>query len=264
MAKLRIPRSFKEKDLNRSIYDLSQSKVLTLMQGLNVPVKFEIMKPKDEFTIDYRSMIQSMPMVGQQLNDWKLRVMLFKSNLSNYYSWMDNNARLTTEEQEGKYHHFISNRRLTSVDVRNLWYNLYDISNFDSNFDEIIWDVLAPVVPSANTGAFQSSYMPITYERTYHFGVQPNSLLDMVEFPVGFMTSRGSDFVYPDFAPKVGNSFNADYILCYLDAVRNYLVNNQLDAVPYLASLPMFEFDLDTKKYTVLYERKPYIGSLSL
>ena len=236
----RAPQSFKEKDLNRSVFNLNQAKIGTFMQCLNFPYKFEKMQPKDEFTIDHKSMIESLPLDGQMKNDWRLRIQLFKSSLSNYYSWMDNNARITQNEFKNRRHHTISSQSLDSI-MDKLFARLYpDLAQYVTGTGNMMsnWWLLTNVcsVFGANTdGQGSPAYINYDTART-HFGVQPHSLLDMVEFPVTFYQS--DDFQRNSEKPT--QNFNADYILCYLDAIRNWLVNNQLDSVPYLVNLPNY------------------------
>ena len=253
MAKLRIAQSFKEKDLNRSVYSLNQNKITTLMQGLNIPVKFEKMMPKDSFTVDYRSMIESMPLEGRQFNDWKLRIMLFQSDLANYYSWMDNNSRLSSAELKNKRHHTFSSWNFVS----------------SSTVYETVKGILYPEVTDSGTstlvnmqkkmsvfGGNSSATVPSSV-LLKRLSVQPNSLLDHIEIPVGYF--QPFQDVTDDF-DTVGQNFNADFILCYLDAVRNYLVNNQLDSVPYFVPyLPVLNANGTTKD-----EFRTYIGSIPL
>lgn len=233
MAKLRIPLDFKERDLNRSIYDLSHASPMTFMQGLNVPIMFEKMMPKDKMKFDFSSMIDSLPMVTRQLSDWKLRFLFFKSSLSNYYGWMDNNARLSSADFKNRRHHTISSRTIFSTE----WGNKVALNLFG-------------VTPAGNTAEMNSSlflsvFGAVTYTDepqlvnynaiSQRMGVQPLSILDMVGFPVGFFQSdEGSD----SDADKATQNFSADFILCYLDAVRNYMVNNQYDEVPYFVNVP--------------------------
>lgn len=237
----RAPQSFKEKDLNRSVFNLNQGKIGTFMQCLNFPYKFEKMQPKDEFFVDHKSMIESLPLDGQMKNDWRLRIQLFKSSLSNYYSWMDNNARQSQSDFNNRRHHTISS------------------ISFDSYFSDLVQkfygDEVARAVEGTTGqinnlgfldgvfsvfGAARDSYVSFyNYDNVRtHYGVQPHSLLDMVEFPVTFFQS---DLYSENNLDKITQNFNADYILCYLDATRNWLVNNQLDKVPYLVNLPNFQ-----------------------
>lgn len=254
MAKLRIAQSFKEKDLNRSVYSLDQNKITTFMQGLNIPVKFEKMMPKDSFTVDYRSMIESMPLEGRQFNDWKLRIMLFQSDLANYYSWMDNNSRLSSVELKNKRHHTISSWTFAGV---------------NQSVYQTVMGLLYPEVTENGTSVIQNMRAKLSVflgvdvasevgdNAQKNLGVQPNSLLDHIEIPVGYIQPFAN--VADDYS-TVGQNFNADFILCYLDAVRNYLVNNQLESVPYFVPyLPVLSSAGATTGRI-----KSYIGSINL
>ena len=183
MAKLRIAQSFKEKDLNRSVYSLNQNKITTLMQGLNVPIKFEKMMPKDSFTIDYRSMIESMPLEGRQFNDWKLRIMLFQSDLANYYSWMDNNSRLSSQELKNKRHHTFSSWSFVSVTsvYQTVMGWLYpEVTDTGTSVLETMQTKLSVFMGTNNASE-------VGVNASVNLGVQPNSLLDHIELPVGYI-----------------------------------------------------------------------------
>ena len=238
MAKLRIPLDFREKDLNRSIYDLSLAKPLTFMQGLDIPLFFEKMMPKDKMNFDFSAMIDSLPMVTRQLCDWKLRFMFFKSSLSNYYGWMDNNARLTSEDFKNRRHHTISARSMAFTEagsrVLNIMFGRTPTGTSAEYNASLYLQMFAS--PNQTNGDDELSYEMISQR----LGVQPLSVLDMVGFPVGF--AQSDNFDDEDYDTLTGN-FSADFILCYLDSVRNYLVNNQYDTVPYFVNVPAVAAD---------------------
>lgn len=230
MANLRIPLDYEEKQLHRSVWNLSQPVITTLMQCLNVPIKFEIMKPKDDFDIDYVQILQSMPMVGQLLNNWKLRIFCFKSDLSNYYQWMDNNSRLTTDQLKNRRHHFISPQRPGTESFKSKIYSKLITAHAPSYEAPINATTFFGVVPAVTTG----STVAFDYAKASIFAVHSDSVLDMIGLPRGYFSQ--TSFTSGVYDPA--NCFNADYVLTYLDSVRNYLVNNQYDAVPYMYKLP--------------------------
>ncbi len=265
--KLRIPRSFREKDVKRSVWQLGKNVQTTFKQCLNTPLFFEVMKPTDKFSLDYATLIQSMPMNAQLISDWKMRVMVFKSDLSNYYSWMDNNSRLTSAQLKNRKHHRISNYRLPLGAVREFASQMFD--DTDRKFDDFS-RFIGSVLPSFTQGDVGSRNVLFTPEWLKVFGVQPESLLDFIGFPAEFAPSYWSNSgqtvseLPPDF---LGASFNADYLLVYLDVVRNYCVNNQLDSVPYFCAIPSVvissDLDADYTEFDVI-DFKPYFSSIPL
>ena len=236
MTKLRIPMDFKEKDLNRSVYNLNQAKAITFMQCLNIPVKFEKMMPGDEFRTRCRAMIDSLPMVTRQLSDWRMRFLFFRSSLSNYYGWMDNNMRMSADSFKDRRHHYISTKLLNadSSAMAMVMSKLFPYYTLSGTTAQVNYTSLGSIIYSTNAqGAM--SYRATRDVVKHALGVMPLSLLDMVGFPVGFIsTVQSSDGV------AVGKDFSADYILCYLDAVRSYLVNNQFAFAPYYVVVPEF------------------------
>lgn len=289
MADLRIPLDYKEKNLPRAAWNLSQPVISTLMQCLNVPMKFETLKPKDDVDVNYEYIMQSMPMVGQLLNDWKLRIFTFKSSLSNYYGWMDNNTRQDSDAWKGKQHHYISpepvNLNLDSTFAALMALFMYGRSYSTSNEVEMNFFVLqfASVIPSNLINSIvladkdieevaTTNSLALTYNNNRHFMVRGGSLLDMIGIPAGFISPRDFRGFMDDlsFTPPVGagieyspvDCFNADYILCYLDSIRNYMVNNQYAFVPYLYNAPTVTATDNAGSYKV--EFNPQINDLPL
>lgn len=277
MSDLRIPLDYKEKDLPRAAWNLSCPVITSLMQGLNVPMHFEILKPKDDIDSSYRFLLQSMPMVGQLLNNWKLRVFTFKSSLSNYYGWMDNNTRQDKDAWKGKNHHYISPTTLRGgfVDsLKAMYFGSYDYYENDSSLYSSIFMSIVPsfLVPRRKIGNVppQSEPFESPFSQTYNsartYFVQGDSLLDMIGVPRGFVSTRVSNDNYREeadyflFNYSIIDCFNADYILTYLDSVRNYLVNNQYSAVPYLYTCP----NVTSWANFTIDGIKPRFGELSL
>lgn len=267
MADLRIPLDYKEKNLPRAAWNLSQPVITTLMQCLDVPMKFETLKPKDDVDVNYDYIIQSMPMVGQLLNDWKLRVFTFKSSLSNYYGWMDNNTRQTSDAWKGKQHHYVSPSSLdsTNADVQSIYSMFFGAYLHTSNNGKLA-DLFSSVIPSKNVArryvsesSSTSNPFNLTYNAFRKYFVKGGSLLDMIGIPSGFIGVRDfavntdvlSNGLYvAPYSPV--DCFNADYLLTYLDSVRNYLVNNQYASIPYSYALPSLDFEYDIPAGTAI------------
>lgn len=286
MADLRIPLDYKEKNLPRAAWNLSQSVISTLMQCLNVPMKFETLKPKDDVDVNYEYIMQSMPMVGQLLNDWKLRIFTFKSSLSNYYGWMDNNTRQHSDAWKGKRHHFIGpsifyNNTSTFDSLMALFCYGHSYLSLPDSFYKSYTLQYGCVVPSfiisqivAGENGLESIATTNSLAATYNNGtklfVRGGSLLDMIGIPASFISSREFDVdnlsrngELLDLPYSKFDCFTADYILCYLDSVRNYLVNNQYSFVPYLYNAPYFEYN-ETLPAKVIVKFAPQINDLSL
>ena len=260
MANLRIPLDFKEKNIKRSIFDLSAPKLTTLMQGVETPIKAVRLYPKDNFEIDYNNILDSMPMVGRMLSDFKLRIKVFKCPLANYYSWMDNNSRLTSSQLKNRVHHRIHAATVSSTQSVHIFKTVYIdlVSKHGSTLvDGFFGNVLSPIpVVFGATVRADHKFMKT-------FGVQPNSVLDYFGLPAGWVSSLQYDNSQPDHPAY---TFNADFILSYLDCVRNYLVNNQFDSVPYMITVPNIITINDDFTYEISEDNptRSFINNLSL
>lgn len=254
MAKLRIPLDYKEKNIKMSMYDLSAPKLTTLMQGLETPIKSVRLYPKDDFRIDYNSIIDSMPMVGRMLSDYKLRIKVFKCPLSNYYSWMDNNARLTSAQLKSRQHHVVRAVECPVTTMSYIYGTVYiDLYTQYGQQADAFFNSISGCIP-----AKLNDTVPVNTKFQKYFGVQPNSLLDYFGLPVGFVSTKPYSSEDPN---SRFYNFNADFILSYLDCVRNYLVNNQYESVPYMVTVPniksistSFDFEVD--------ENVPYVSNI--
>lgn len=288
MSDLRIPLDYKETNLPRGAWSLSQPVITSLMQGLNVFIKGERLYPKDDVDVNFDFIMQSMPMVGQLLNDWKLRVFCFKSRLSNYYGWLDNNTKM---DLDGRVHHYISpssaiNSGVSDQGIRftGLFYDFFGFSYAPQYSVDTLY-LFTSIMNVVPTFSHMMSIHPddaewvspsreynIDYDFARYLSVQQNSLLDMIGLPSGFIGSRSIGF--SDLTPDDGlivypysslDCFNADYILAYLDAHRNYLVNNQYGYLPYLYYVPDVRISQSTDyKVNIHKPVLPRLGQLRL
>ena len=270
MSDLRIPLDYEEKQLPRAVWNLSEPVITTMMQCLNVPLKAEILKPKDDFDFDYEYVLQSMPMVGQLINNYKLRIMAFKSDLSNYYGWMDNNSKISSADLRAKRHHYVMpgcfvGGSLSTYDsaIR----QFLQIDRVMSTKEVQLSRLFTSVVPSPSYIYSVIPSFDSHYENLQKYANQSDTVFDMIGLPRSFFSVRNwydssilvrGGYRSPEY--DVRDTFNADFILTYLDSVRNYLVNNQWRKLPYLYRIP--QYDTQADDYTSI--MRPLIGEIDL
>lgn len=97
MATMRIPEDFVN-DVKRSVHNLSLVKRTTFHPGVLYPIYSRKVLAGEKMTIDLRSLLNSMPLQSQLLGSFKLEFSVFFDSDANYYGWMDNNSRRSTEE----------------------------------------------------------------------------------------------------------------------------------------------------------------------
>lgn len=74
------------------------SKVTTFAPGCLIPILCKDVLPGDKMRINIDSLIESLPMVAPNLQGYKASFDFYFCPWSNYYGWMDNNKRSSTQE----------------------------------------------------------------------------------------------------------------------------------------------------------------------
>lgn len=258
MAKFNIPTNYVEKDVPRSVKNLSANRLTSLHSCLHIPIFNEDMLPDDVFKSKVFTSLLSNPFQTPYFGRFKFRVSAFQCPLTNYYGWMDNNTRLKTIDIKMMRHWTISPFRpfptfFIDSDNNSIapyaeglfpgmpYYAMY-ASVLPGNNQELSAGQLASsedansVVTNSNTEGTNIKFPeflsnPLGLYRD-QFGVQPGSLLDYLGFPPGYMYSSFNPISVPAVG-TVGWSFNADRLLAYLDIIRSYALNSQLDYIPY-------------------------------
>lgn len=255
----RLPKNYKETDIKFSVRDLSMPKATTLMQCLNIPIFGEELISHDKFRIKFASLLQSNALQTPLFGRYKLRVSTFNCPMTNYYGFMDNNTKLTADEWDAMPHWTISP-------------NIYGLAELNGNTELPAYSSssssrvnsylrVASVLPVWNSSVFYNVAPDNTWKDypksdnangalIRSLSVQPGSFLDYMGFPTRYFaldteSVPSADYVHwrrrtTDTSSRIGVtgwSFNAHFILAYLDCIRSYLVNKQLSYTLYTATI---------------------------
>lgn len=205
-------------DVKRARHNLSTKRSYTVQTGALVPVLTHRMYKGDDFKIRPMSLLQTIiPFERPLLDCFELRVETYLCPLSNYYGWMDNNSRESSEDiVEGS-----EKWRLQLVEGpqdsgEGLW-------SYDDYYNYLRDD---------NEGQGDTSEARyLSRFKTNPYQVQKGSLLQHLGVPAGFAGSfnGGND----SFLDTPFNTINIESLLCYLDIVRCYHINTQYESVPF-------------------------------
>lgn len=250
-----IPTNFVEKDVPRSTRDLSSNRITSILPCLHIPLFFAEQLPEDVFKSRVSTVLMSNPFQTPYFGRFKFRVSAFQCPLTNYYGWMDNNTRQKTDAIKKKRHWTVCPRRISDMigntDIIERMFPLWKaygriasvipsyIGNTDANSPS---EDILPIMFSGLPLDSSVDYLGLLKIFQKAFGVRAGSLLQYFGMPNGYMYSRYVDGTEASIGTD-GYSFNADRILAYLDVVRSYMTNNQLDSIPYFLS----GFDYDIK-----------------
>lgn len=161
------------------------------MPGPIYPIWSMDVLPGDDIRVNVKAIIESLPMRAPMLGGGKATFAFYWCPWSNYYRFMDNNERSSTED-------IINRKRHT----------------FKVGYDH---------------GAGASMTGVTARELIANYAVQPGTLLDFLGLPPGFVsiitqlateTQRFEALTMP-----------AEKLLSYIDIVRNYYVNNQESSI---------------------------------
>lgn len=192
----------KTKKQPRTNFDLSHAVRTSFAPCLSIPIMDIETLPTDSFNLKLQSLIESLPMVAPALGRWKARFKFFINPMSNLYSWMDNNEKLSTED----------------------WLNR-NCHCFKMPFAGLSFD----------TGSTDISVLDSIPK-----GVQSSSLFQYLGLPLDFKGNGWTYESQEQGALHLGHEnevvFNAEGLLTYFDIVRNYCVNNQEQNFPMVAS----------------------------
>lgn len=208
MPDFRLPLDYKEK-VGRAVHDIPAIKRTTPLPGLLVPLYARRMKRGETFIFSNPQMLlQSLPTLAPVLGSWRFRIEWYFNSDANHYGWIDNNARLSTEEMLARKHHTFSP-------------NCYDIG--------FLLNV------SQNRDNYPDLYEELTNCKSYgeflrRFGIGRGSLMDYMGVAPGTIPR--------DVEAAPGNvdlcsDYNLDFILTYLNIIRCYHINQQFPTIPY-------------------------------
>lgn len=194
MGNIRIPADYKKK-VNRSVKNLSLAKRTTLHPGEIIPIYSRRCMAGSRYTVDVNSLLASQPLVSKLLGTFRLQVGIFYDSDSNYYGWLDNNKKYSTQELLQKTRH-----------RKNL------LSRFEME-----------------EGGLNSQNAELYFNGQYNNF--RGSVLDYMGVPSGIVLPYDETGDFPDSA--LGR-LDLGFILTYLNIFRNYYASKQEQNFPYI------------------------------
>lgn len=97
MAQIRIPKDYEKKTM-RSVHNRSCIRRTTMHPGLMIPIYSRRVMAGEKLFIDPVTVLQTNALIAPLMGSFRLQLAVFFDSDSNYYGWMDNNARLSTHE----------------------------------------------------------------------------------------------------------------------------------------------------------------------
>lgn len=200
-------------DVKRARHNLSTKRSFTVQTGALVPVYFQRMYKGDDFKIRPMSLLQTiLPLDRQLLDCFELRIETYLCPLSNYYGWMDNNSRESSED-------IVQGSEKWNVRLFSFFGasdgGLYSTSSYIDYISQ-------QMITSPN----ELRESILTNPHQIHKG----SMFQHIGVPAGF---AGNDLTDPTSDAVPFNVVNIERILAYLDIVRCYHVNTQFEDIPF-------------------------------
>lgn len=216
MANIRVPQDF-ENDVKRSVHNLSTVKRTTIHPGPVYPIHSRKVRAGEKVSIDPTTLINSMPLQSQLLGSFKLELSVFFDSDANYYGWMDNNTRNTTESLLEKHRHrFTPPLLFNESDVPFDKWLAGDDEHFNqphSMLDYMGHPVGAPVV----VASFPAEDPPVVQQ--YDFGFAATYLNIIRNYFVNNQESR-VPYITDLKVPVAGDGYLPEYVdLAYLDDI---------------------------------------------
>lgn len=106
MANIRIPKDY-EKKTYKSVHNRSCIRRTTAHAGLMIPIYSRRVMAGEKVFIDPTTVVQTNALQAPLMGSFTLQLAVFFDSDSNYYGWMDNNAKLTTQEYLNRRRHQI-------------------------------------------------------------------------------------------------------------------------------------------------------------
>lgn len=205
-------------DVKRARHNLSGKRSYTIQTGALVPVLTKRMYKGDDFKIRPMSLLQTIiPFERPLLDCFELRIETYLCPLSNYYGWMDNNSRESSED---------------IVQGSEKWrFQLIDGPD-DSGDGSLSYDSYRSYLLNDNYGEGDTPEARyISRLKTNPYQIQKGSMFQHLGVPAGFSGSFNSGD--ESFVDTPFNTVNIESLLCYLDIVRCYHINTQYESVPF-------------------------------
>lgn len=198
MSSLRIPADYKKK-VNRSVKDWSLPKRTTFHPGEIIPIYSRRVMAGTRVTIDPVSLLASNPLVSKLLGTFKFQVGIFFDSDSNYYGWLDNNRKNSTQDLLAKSRH---------------------------RFDPLSRFCLPET--GLETEEEMKKYVNGQYNNIR------GSVLDYMGIPSGLVLPWNQDGYISD--SSIGR-VDVGFLLTYLNIFRNYYASKQEDRFPVIQNL---------------------------
>lgn len=210
-----------EADVPRAWHNLSTKRSYTVHTGLNQIVYSRRMYQGDEFKITTHSLLQTiLPMSNPLFDCFELRLEYYYEPLSNLYGYMDNNTKRSVQE----------NMNTPKHRLQMFGYDNY--SGLSGVYGKGI-DVLGSEYDTPNYAP--DKWFADSGHQIYP-GVNKGSLLNHLGLPVGFCGYYDGSMMSNDL-PWLGNQINFEEALVYLDIMRSYHINSQVDKTPFCLGL---------------------------
>lgn len=205
-----------EAKVPKARHNLGRKSSLTCQTGELVPFWYRRVYVGDDFYVKPLSLLQSiLPLNRPLLDCFELRIETYFCPLTNYYGWMDNNSRESTEDIMSK-----------STKWQLPLFGEGDDGTFEVLFENSDGLVGAPYLTAEMFARQRDDY------RDRFVGI--GSLMQYFGVPAGF-TGNNQDSIEYMYADSLGNTVNLEPWLCYLDIIRSYHVNTQYESIPFLS-----------------------------
>ncbi|UNI72427.1 MAG: major capsid protein [Chaetfec virus UA24_2292] len=197
MSNIRIPADYKKK-VNKSVKDWSTTKRTTFHPGEIIPIWSRRVMAGTKVVVDPFSLLASNPLVSKLLGTFKLQVGVFFDSDSNYYGWLDNNRKNSTQDLLAKTKHR--------------------------------YDILSRFCLDEN--GFDSEELSEYVNGQYH-NIR-GSVLDYMGIPSALALPWNQDDKISD--SPLGR-VDVGFLLTYLNIFRNYYASKQEDSFPVIQNL---------------------------
>lgn len=187
----------------RSTHNQSLDVRTTLHPGLLIPIYWDDLDMGESRILDLSSLLQANPFLAPYMGGFTLRLEVYFDPLRNYYSWIDNNDKRTTEDILAARKHIFRNP-------------INDVAVSDGSIRRFVTSNPALVGKSFDTGD------EVLYVKT---------LGDYSEYVVG-KNSLASYLGIPSGSSNLG-AYLFQPFLTYLNIWRCYHANNQETVAPY-------------------------------
>lgn len=216
--------SIEDGSLKKGYHDLTRDVAFTFSPGTVVPHTAREVLPQDEMTYGFSGTLESFPMLAPCLKGFKHRTVTTFSPLSNFYGYLDNNAKQSTSD---------------FINKGSFWRGIpCTVLPYDAELE-----YYPTAVPETRPvpGAWMS---PSVAHSLYRDGIAPGSLMNALGVPPGYSaryldgTNNWHDrekndlgIVYPDLQYL---AINFHKLFAYLDSYRTTLANLQENYAYYI------------------------------